>query len=273
MFSFHMKLIYPQFNVMLLVIPEVTRYTGSTMSTMPSPEEPPKQPEGVHPDLLGLNGEIANHTGDSAIDGFINMFLALPECRTSNTIGASIVIDTGEAGRNLDLQVVGAHDNAVIAIDRSKPRSSQSHPEYLWLRGSLYVPELGEEDTSWGDKLQAWSNGMLATSGHRFCKTEQGLMMYVASGTFCRDGLLAYSRAHTLNGLRTTEAKAQLARQSMHGSVTLAYTGKRVEPIFVEQAIEFTGRIRNVYQQVGSEYVPLLQFTYKQDAHRNARPE
>ncbi len=226
----------------------------------------------MHPDLAGLDGNVGEHTGDPVIDSFINMYLMLPECRASNTLGANIVVDTGGNGRNLDLQIVGAHGSAMIAVDRKEPRSAQSHPRYLWLYGSVYVPEYGEEGVSETDKHEAWANGISTIVGRAFRRTEQGLMMYVSSGTFCRDAVLAYSRVHTLNELRTEESKVQLAKRALHGSVVMAYTGRSVEPVFVEQAMEFTGRIQNVYQQVGSQYVPLLQYTDQQDTQRNAKP-
>lgn len=229
------------------------------MSVMPP--ERPGEGDPLPPGFPLLNDAVYEGTNDPILNGFMSMYQMLPERRMTRSIGSELVVETVGNGQNPNFAIVAALGETVIGVDKTPARSPQTYTPYVYLHGSFYVSDAHAPGATEAVTKLAMTQAVLteAKGGRRL---EGGLLMVYARGVFCKDALIAHSKAYPVDALRGPELRERTLRAPLGGDVVTVTVNQRTETLFVEKAVQFTGAVRNIYQRAGDTTVALLDYDY-----------
>jgi hypothetical protein len=212
-------------------------------------------------EINGLNSATYESDHGPAIDGFLSMLDQQPKYELTALIGGDLHIEEGEGPHPFMVRPVAAYGRCVIAEDLRGPQASSRYTPYLLLRGYVYVSEV--QLMEFGKDQIGIAMDDIVHAGRAFTGIlENGLNVAYNPISICRDGMLAYTKAHTLEELGSRESRKRTAEKPIAGSV-VTVLDKINHPLtlLVEGGFQLTDPVLQAHRRIGSDFIRILSYT------------
>lgn len=230
----------------------------------------PQWPEWLRRGLDELDGQVFESTEDPGFNAHVSMFNMLPEHWLGNTIGAEIEIDYDDTDCDEDalfpskFMPVAMWGGGLVVRDQTIPIEDQDVPQYLMIRGSVYMQPEQVKERNLGQIIQALT-ATVSRGVPMKAVMSDGLYVIYNPATFCRDARLAHAKVYSFEELSQAESKARTSQVPMVGTVITVPIAGKSKVLFVREPFELSPPVRNVWQYVEDEGVPLLDHVPDED--------